>query len=197
MTHMTDQERAEFEHWYSSEGKQPEVLTKVGESTIYKDSYTGVAWAAWQADRRAQVVPQGWKLVPVEPTKEWVSALGERGLRIGTLDSSIRDMLAAAPQPPATHPTTQGLDALQLLAADHQGMRVDYSGLLGQVQREIKRSAPGHAEMIRQLQGHLQELGQRWYAGDTEVVDELLQLYCVEQQARADLAAQAKQGGAA
>ena len=47
-----------------------------------------------------QVVPQGWKLVPAEPTKEWVSALGERGLRIGTLDSSIRDMLAAAPQPP-------------------------------------------------------------------------------------------------
>lgn len=57
MTHMTDQERAEFEHWYSSEGKQPEVLTKVGESTIYKDSYTGVAWAAWQAARRAQVAP--------------------------------------------------------------------------------------------------------------------------------------------
>lgn len=56
MTHMTDQERAEFEHWYSSEGKQPEVLTKVGESTIYKDSYTGVAWAAWQAARRAPVV---------------------------------------------------------------------------------------------------------------------------------------------
>lgn len=97
--------------------------------------------------------------------------------------------LAAAPQ------AAQGMDAGKLLAEKHTGMMVDYRGLLGQVQREIERSAPGHAEMLRQLQGHLQELGQRWYAGDTAVVDELLQLYCVERQARADLAAQAKQGG--
>lgn len=96
----------------------------------------------------------------------------------------------------ATQPAAQGMDAGKLLAEKHTGMKVDYRGLLGQVQREIERSAPGHAEMLRQLQGHLQELGQRWYAGDTAVVDELLQLYCVERQARADLAAQAKQGGA-
>lgn len=97
----------------------------------------------------------------------------------------------------ATQPAAQGMDAGKLLAEKHTGMKVDYRGLLGQVQREIERSAPGHAEMLRQLQGHLQELGHRWYAGDTAVVDELLQLYCVERQARADLAAQAKQGGAA
>ena len=96
-----------------------------------------------------------------------------------------------------THPTTQGLDKVTLLSKDHTGMKVDYRGLLGQVQREIKRSAPGHAEMIRQLQEHMQELGQRWYAGQTEVVDELLQLYCIESGARKALAAQAKQGGAA
>ena len=97
----------------------------------------------------------------------------------------------------ATQPVAQGLDKVTLLSKDHTGMKVDYSGLLVQVRREIKRSAPGLAEMIRQLQKHMQELGQRWYAGDTAVVDELLQLYSVERQARDAIAAQAKQGGAA
>ncbi|WP_440105641.1 hypothetical protein [Acidovorax sp. BL-A-41-H1] len=77
------------------------------------------------------------------------------------------------------------------LAADHQGMRVDYSGLLSQCQRAMRRTEPGLAEMLRQLQGHMQELGQRWYGGDTAVVDEILQLYCVEHEAR-----QALKGGA-
>ncbi|NDZ11543.1 hypothetical protein C7T35_01160 [Variovorax sp. WS11] len=91
---------------------------------------------------------------------------------------------------------------IPLLAEKHQGMRVDYSGLLGQCQRGL-RGAGGHAanaEMLRQLQGHLKELGQRWYAGDTAVVDEILQLYCIEKEARDALAAQpvaGHQGGEA
>ena len=91
---------------------------------------------------------------------------------------------------PADGATAQ---AAKLLAADHIGMKVDYRGLFSQVQRTLKRTDPFHAEMLRQLEGHLQELGQRWYAGDTAVVDELLQLYSVECQARDALAAQAKQ----
>lgn len=96
----------------------------------------------------------------------------------------------AAPAHPAEGATAQ---AVKLLAADHSGMKVDYRGLFYQVQRALKRTDPGHAEMLRQLEGHLQELGQRWYAGDTAVVDELLQLYSVECQARDALAAQAEQ----
>ncbi|CUI26467.1 hypothetical protein [Achromobacter xylosoxidans] len=84
--------------------------------------------------------------------------------------------------------------ALARLAEPHTGMRVDYQGLLRQA-REGLHNSPGLAEMLRQLQGHLRELGQRWYAGDTAVVDELLQLYCVESNARAALSAtQAEQG---
>ncbi|CAB3948237.1 hypothetical protein ABZR37_13930 [Achromobacter ruhlandii] len=84
--------------------------------------------------------------------------------------------------------------ALARLAEPHTGMRVDYQGLLRQA-REGLHDSPGLAEMLRQLQGHLRELGQRWYAGDTAVVDELLQLYCVESNARAALSAtQAGQG---
>ncbi|WP_241043713.1 hypothetical protein [Achromobacter xylosoxidans] len=78
--------------------------------------------------------------------------------------------------------------ALARLAEPHTGMRVDYQGLLRQA-REGLHDSPGLAEMLRQLQGHLRELGQRWYAGDTAVVDELLQLYCVESNARAALSA--------
>lgn len=73
-----------------------------------------------------------------------------------------------------------------LLAADHKGMRVDYSGLLKQAVSALRRGVkePGLAEMLRQLQEHMTELGQRWYHGDTAVVDELLQLYAVEDGAR-------------
>lgn len=74
-----------------------------------------------------------------------------------------------------------------LLSKPHTGMKVDYRGLLKQAQRGLHRD-PGIAEMLRQLEEHLTELGQRWYSGDTAVVDELLQLYCVERDARAALA---------
>lgn len=73
-----------------------------------------------------------------------------------------------------------------LLAADHKGMRVDYSGLLKQAVSALRRGVkePGLAELLRQLQEHMTELGRRWYSGDTAVVDELLQLYAVEDAAR-------------
>jgi hypothetical protein len=80
-----------------------------------------------------------------------------------------------------------------ILAAEHRGMRVDYSGLFKQATSALKQGGkePGLAEMMRQLKDHLTELGQRWYAGDTAVVDELLQLYCVERDARIAFAAPA------
>jgi hypothetical protein len=89
---------------------------------------------------------------------------------------------------PAAAPQGQ---AVKLLASDHSGMKVNYRGLFSQVQRVIKRTDPGDSEMLRQLEGHLQELGQRWYAGDTAVVDEILQLYCIESDARKTVAATA------
>lgn len=84
-----------------------------------------------------------------------------------------------------------------LLADDHRGMRVDYSGLLKQTRSALEygRKEPGLAEMIRQLTGHMKELGQRWYAGDMRVVDEILQLYCVENDARVGLATRQQQEG--
>lgn len=79
------------------------------------------------------------------------------------------------------------------LAADHTGMLVDYSGLIGSAQRALLDD-PGIAEMLRQLSRHLEELGRRWYAGDRKVVDEFLQLYCIESEARAALVKQPTKG---
>ncbi|HEL4279761.1 TPA: hypothetical protein UN081_000701 [Stenotrophomonas maltophilia] len=80
---------------------------------------------------------------------------------------------------PYVYPAAQAVD----LAPDHRGMRVSYSGLLNQVRGGLN-SNPELAEMVRQLHGHLNELGKRWYAGDRKVVDEFLQLYVIEDGAR-------------
>lgn len=74
-------------------------------------------------------------------------------------------------------------EELVTLAADHSGMRVDYSGLLKQ-SRAALRESPWLAEMLRQLGEHLAELGARYYAGDVSAVDEFLQLYCVNREGR-------------
>ncbi|MBB3806368.1 hypothetical protein FHR51_002520 [Xanthomonas arboricola] len=93
--------------------------------------------------------------------------------------------LYTAPPAPAAVPVDV------LLASDHSGMRVDYSGLIRQTRGALTRGGrdPALAEMQRQLAGHLEQLGKRWYAGDTSVVDELLQLYCIDPIARAGLKA--------
>lgn len=73
-----------------------------------------------------------------------------------------------------------------LLAKKHTGMMVDYMGLIGQARSALKRGerSPALAELLHQLARHIKELGEGWYSGDTAVVDEFLQLYCVEDDAR-------------
>lgn len=75
-----------------------------------------------------------------------------------------------------------------VLAPDHKGMRVDYTGMLKHARNGLRNENPGVAEMLRQFTEHLTELGARYYAGDTAAVDEFLQLYCVGREARAAIA---------
>lgn len=98
--------------------------------------------------------------------------------------------LEIRPTAPAAVPV-DGLRESQILAKDHDGMRVSYSGLLRQARGALTRGSadPALAEMLRQLEKHMEELGKRWYAGDRLVVDELLQLYCIETNARRALLA--------
>lgn len=133
-----------------------------------------------------------WALVPKAATEEMHAAAVRTIVRCHGNDDFpprvLAAMIAAAPD----HPATAG-DAV--LAADHKGMQVDYRGLLTQARAALQRE-PGLAEMLLQLQGHLTELGTRWYAGDTVAVDELLQLYCVENDTREALKAmRASKGG--
>lgn len=84
------------------------------------------------------------------------------------LDTDIAKATTGMPPPP--------------LAADHRGMKVDYRGMLRQ-SRVAMANAPDGAQdrvyLLEELERHLTELGERYYAGDVAVVDEFLQLYCI------------------
>lgn len=117
------------------------------------------------------------------------SSAAEIGLIVDEALAASQAKLALAPENQRVVPAEPLLakpHPFDLLAADHKGMRVDYSGMLKQSCSALRRGVkePGLAELLRQLQVHMTELGQRWYRGDTSAVDELLQLYAVEDDAR-------------
>lgn len=63
----------------------------------------------------------------------------------------------------------------ELLADKHTGMKVDATGLLGS-----KRRSSFDAYMREQMLKHLEQMADRFYAGDVSAVDEFLQLYCLD-----------------
>lgn len=88
MTQSTEKDRAEFEAWWQEWGL---------------GGYD-VQFEAWQAARRAQVVPQGWKLVPVVPTEEMLDAIDLLCDDLEAFEDSQafwNYLIEAAPQPPA------------------------------------------------------------------------------------------------
>lgn len=110
MTHTTDQERAEPIKMQPGDDLHLTMLMAPHGLNFVtgKDREHLLAWGrdVWQASRRAQVVPDGWKLVPEEPTP----AMYDRVMREGyyhddpkavkaVLRAEYQDMLAAAPQP--------------------------------------------------------------------------------------------------
>src|SRR5690606_38516107 len=80
------------------------------------------------ADAQAPAVPEGWRLVPVEPTEEMVqaghTALMEWDARTGDdlgIENVYGAMLAAAPTPPASAAPAAAGDALD--AARYRWLR--------------------------------------------------------------------------
>lgn len=132
--------------------------------------------------RRASTQPGPGELLCL--SSDAALAVRKKDLHIGQLER-----LAVALQQIRT-PANE----ISLLAAEHRGLRVDYCGFLEHVRQALQQGArePALAEMVQQLQAHLREMGQRWYANEVAVVDELLQLYCIESDARAALAAGAQ-----
>lgn len=91
----------------------------------YWDKHASEAFrAGFEAGKNAQLaaaqqgVPEGWQIAPIEPTPEMYDRVMREGYyhedpeaAKAVLRAEYQDMLAAAPKPPATHPTQQGLDA--------------------------------------------------------------------------------------
>ena len=98
----------------------------------------------------------------------------ERDAWTAAAKAARAELFASAPRTRCPH---------VMFAAEHQDMRVDYTGLLKQARNGLRRE-PALAELLRQLQDHMEELGRRWYSGDTVAVDEFLQLYCVAREER-------------
>lgn len=72
-----------------------------------------------------------------------------------------------------------------ILAPDHKGMKIDYRGALKEARRVLRRDFGAiSAHMLEELEKHLTEMGERFYAGDTAAVDEFLQLYCIARDKR-------------
>lgn len=88
-------EREEFETWCLA----PERDLYVEQLGLgYFHPVTSVLWDCWQARRASKpAVAEGWKLVPVDPTREMLNA----GRHLDGTESVYRTMLAAAPAAPA------------------------------------------------------------------------------------------------
>jgi hypothetical protein len=97
--------RGEFDTWFNAlvegiEAGAPNTLSSVRFSRE-------VMWEAWQAARANPVAPDGWQLVPVEPTPKMVDATWDHPIdKNGGIESQnarnvriYRAMLAAAPAP--------------------------------------------------------------------------------------------------
>lgn len=65
------------------------------------------------------------------------------------------------------------------LAKKHTGMRVDHSGILGRIAGGCK-VRQDQRWMCGEMDKHLMEMANRFYAGEISAVDEFLQLYCLD-----------------
>jgi hypothetical protein len=65
------------------------------------------------------------------------------------------------------------------LAPQHKGMRVDHSGVFGRIAKGCKVRLD-QRWILGEIDGHLEEMAKRFYAGDISAVDEFLQLYCLD-----------------
>lgn len=111
-------------------------------------------WAAQDELRAAlaapqpSAVPDGWKLVPVEPTPEMVSAAEEAHMPFGDMDIALRMAILSAPSAPATVQgvNTQLLEALEKTAAWIEQLPVPTVGAAGQLVKIDKAIAAARKE---------------------------------------------------
>ena len=103
---MTDAMRSEFEEWAVSENYNIDIKFDSDSSCLYRSKLTQGAWIIWQACA-AMMVPDGFVMVPVEPTDEMLEAMEQAIIDMGVdvvLAGEINklavwhDVLDAAPE---------------------------------------------------------------------------------------------------
>ena len=178
-----------FEATYTSETKPEAQLSAIGAGGV--------------EPLRKRAAPQGWKLVPVEPTEKMIieggcaQTLKDGHRYIGecTAKTAWSFMLAAAPTPPEAFETEGGLVCEN--STSKQGAQASVSNMTSAAPVQMpepfttlvrKKSWPTNCYEASPLYNH-RDYGRLW-------ADERVNVY-TEQQVRALLAAQAKQGGAA
>jgi len=131
MTASTDKERASLSAFIEMAGREGFDTAHQwydAKGWVFFSPSTDDCWRYWQAALRAPVVPQGWKLVPIEATQEMVDAwssatelpegVAEQADDVVNAYAARRDwkaMLAASPETKAcyaaTQPAAQGMEA--------------------------------------------------------------------------------------
>jgi hypothetical protein len=66
------------------------------------------------------------------------------------------------------------------LAQKHAGMRVNARHMLECGTAGKCKNRKGYAYMASEMARHLEEMAERYYAGDISAVDEFCQLYCFD-----------------
>jgi hypothetical protein len=75
------------------------------------------------------------------------------------------------------------------LAKKHENMRISLNGMLGRIARGATVE-DHHRYAIGEFLKHCEELAKRFYSGDMYVIDEFLQLYCLDEHRPTERAAQ-------
>lgn len=91
----------------------------------------------------------------------------------------MASLLGVSPAPVVNQQLTTEPGPAVPLAARHYGMCISARGLLVRVGGHLKAGA-------REMLKHLDEMATRYYAGDIAVVDEFLQLYCLDEKRPAE-----------
>lgn len=93
-------QREEFEAWFISTGHEKTALNR---HKFYVEVMVEEMWKAWKA-AKAQAVPEGWKLVPIDPTQEMFDAafhapsVGHPETSGQSYGSIYKVMVSAAPE---------------------------------------------------------------------------------------------------
>jgi len=102
---MNDPDRAEFERRMIEKHGTVELKRNPKHPNLYLDPLISHQWQGfkmaleWERSRSTPQIPEGWQLVPKEPTEEMLNALTDGANQHDSWAEGYKAMLAAAPNP--------------------------------------------------------------------------------------------------